>query len=389
MRDLTEQKAGEESLLRGIQLAEENQRVQEASRLKSEFLANMSHELRTPLNAIIGFAELLYDGQVTPDMPQFKDFMHDILTSGQHLLQLINDVLDLSKVEAGRLEFHPEETDIRQIVGESIGDPADAGRAKADRHRAGDRAGASRPRFVDRARLKQVLYNYLSNAIKFTPEKGRIPVRVVAEDADHFRIEVTDTGIGISAEDLPRLFIEFNQLEAGAAKKHQGTGLGLALTRRLVEAQGGSVGVRSTPGAGQHVLRGVAATRHARHADGRPPQHRFAAARCAVGARHRGQRRRSGHHRALARRRPASMSRRRRPRAQALVKLEAQAFDAITLDLILPDANGADVLSDLRTNAAQSRRADHRDHRRRPRRRRGRICGARHPRRSRWTARIS
>ena len=91
-------------------LEEENRRVQEASRLKSEFLANMSHELRTPLNAIIGFAELLHDGQVTPDMPQFKDFMHDILKSGQHLLQLINDVLDLSKVEAGRLEFHPEET---------------------------------------------------------------------------------------------------------------------------------------------------------------------------------------------------------------------------------------------------------------------------------------
>ena len=97
-------------------LEEENRRVQEASRLKSEFLANMSHELRTPLNAIIGFAELLHDGQVTPDMPQFKEFLGDILTSGQHLLQLINDVLDLSKVEAGRLEFHPEDTRPRQVV---------------------------------------------------------------------------------------------------------------------------------------------------------------------------------------------------------------------------------------------------------------------------------
>ena len=348
VRDLTEQKAGEESVLRGIQLAEENRRVQEASRLKSEFLANMSHELRTPLNAIIGFAELLYDGQVTPDMPQFKDFMHDILTSGQHLLQLINDVLDLSKVEAGRLEFHPEETDIRQIVGESIGILRTlAGQKQIAIEQDIDPAAAQA--FVDRARLKQVLYNYLSNAIKFTPEHGRIQVRLAAEDADHFRIEVIDTGIGISADDLPRLFIEFNQLEAGAAKKHQGTGLGLALTRRLIEAQGGRVGVHSSPGRGSTFLAVLPrrATRGTPIAGPRSiASQQFGApsvlviedsaadqdtiVRALVAA---------GFNVETA-----------TTRAQALVKLEAQAFDAITLDLILPDANGADVLSDLRTN---------------------------------------
>jgi PAS domain S-box-containing protein len=249
VRDLTEQKAGEESLRRGIMLQEENRRVQEASRLKSEFLANMSHELRTPLNAIIGFAELLYDGQVRPDMPQFKEFMHDILTSGQHLLQLINDVLDLSKVEAGRLEFHPEDTDLQQVVTESIGVLRTLA-AQKQLTIAHEIDPAAAMAFVDRARLKQVLYNYLSNAIKFTREKGRVEVRVRAEGEHRFRIEVTDTGIGISPEDQRRLFIEFNQLEAGAAKKHQGTGLGLALTKRLIEAQGGTVGVQSVAGQG-------------------------------------------------------------------------------------------------------------------------------------------
>jgi PAS domain S-box-containing protein len=249
VRDLSEQKAGEESMRRGIVLTEENRRVHEASRLKSEFLANMSHELRTPLNAIIGFAELLYDGQVTPDMPQFKEFVHDILTSGQHLLQLINDVLDLSKVEAGRLEFHPETTDLSRAIGDSIG----VLRTLAAQKRLTitlDVDPAIGEVVVDRARLKQVLYNYLSNAIKFTPDGGRVAVIAAPEGADRFRVSVQDTGIGIGPADLQRLFIEFNQLEAGAAKKHQGTGLGLALTRRLIEAQGGTVGVESVPGKG-------------------------------------------------------------------------------------------------------------------------------------------
>ena len=348
VRDLTEQKAGEASLLRGIMLEEENRRVHEASRLKSEFLANMSHELRTPLNAIIGFAELLYDGQVTPDMPQFKDFMHDILTSGQHLLQLINDVLDLSKIEAGRLEFHPEDTDLAPITGDSIGILRTLA-AQKQLAIASEVDPAIGTVFVDRARLKQVLYNYLSNAIKFTPENGRIAVRAIPVGPDRFRIEVKDSGIGISAADQQRLFIEFNQLEAGAAKKHQGTGLGLALTRRLIEAQGGTVGVESTPGSGstfyaelpRRATTGtpLAAPRSITSALAGAPSvlvvedniaDQEAIVRTLVDA-------------GFAVETATS-------RAQALVKLGSHSFDAVTLDLILPDANGADVLRDLRSS---------------------------------------
>ena len=348
VRDLTDQKAAEAALVRGIALEEENLRVQEASRLKSEFLANMSHELRTPLNAIIGFAELLHDGQVTPDMPEFKDFMHDILKSGQHLLQLINDVLDLSKVEAGRLEFHPEETSLDRLLAESIGilRPLASQKNLAITHEIDPAVNRV---FVDRSRLKQVLYNYLSNAIKFTPENGRVSVRVTAEDDRHFRVDVTDTGVGIAAADLPRLFIEFNQLEAGAAKKHQGTGLGLALTRRLVEAQGGRVAVTSTPGAGSTFS--AILPRQATHgtplADPRSiPSKRIGAPSVLVIEDE------AADQQAIvnALNDAGFNVETANSRAQALNKLSAQSFDAITLDLILPDANGGDVLRDIRSN---------------------------------------
>ena len=346
IRDLTDQKAAESALLRSIVLEEENRRVQEASRLKSEFLANMSHELRTPLNAIIGFAELLYDGQVTPDMPQFKDFMHDILTSGQHLLQLINDVLDLSKVEAGRLEFHPEETSLEQVVAETVSVVRTLASQKQLELTAAIDPAVNQV-FIDRGRLKQVLYNYVSNAIKFTPEGGKIAIGIKPDGGDHFRMEVVDTGIGISAADVPRLFVEFNQLEAGAAKKHQGTGLGLALTRRLVEAQGGRVGVSSTPGQGTTFY----ATLPRRATSGRP----LATPRSILSNR-------SGAPSVLVIEDEASDQEAivnilvdagfnvetANSRAQAIEKLSAHTFDAITLDLILPDANGADLLRDIR-----------------------------------------
>jgi PAS domain S-box-containing protein len=353
VRDLTDQKAAEGALLRGIVLEEENRRVHEASRLKSEFLANMSHELRTPLNAIIGFAELLHDGQVTPDMPEFRDFLHDILKSGQHLLQLINDVLDLSKVEAGRLEFHPEDTALDQLLAESIGILRPLASQK-NLQITQEIDPAVNGVFVDRGRLKQVLYNYLSNAIKFTPERGRVSVRVAAEGDDHFRIDVTDTGIGIGAADLPRLFIEFNQLEAGAAKKHQGTGLGLALTRRLVEAQGGRVAVTSTPGAGSTFS--AILPRRATHgtplADPRSiPSKRIGAPSVLVIEDE------AADQQAIVKalNEAGFNVETANSRAQALSKLTTHHFDAITLDLILPDANGSDVLRDIR---ASNRNAD-------------------------------
>jgi PAS domain S-box-containing protein len=246
IRDITERKRGEELRRRALQ---------EASRMKSEFLANMSHELRTPLNSIIGFAEIIHDGKVGPVRPDQKEFLGDILTSSRHLLQLINDVLDLSKIEAGKMEFHPERLRPAKVVAE-IRDMLRGMAASKGISVAVEAADGPEEVVVDLAKLKQVLYNYLSNALKFTPEGGRVTVRVTSQEGNMFRLEVEDNGIGIRPEEIGRLFVEFQQLDSTTAKKYAGTGLGLALTKRIVEAQGGQVGVRSTPGAGSlfHVL---------------------------------------------------------------------------------------------------------------------------------------
>jgi signal transduction histidine kinase len=246
-RDVTERKRFERTLQeKNLELEQQNRRVEEANRLKSEFLANMSHELRTPLNGIIGFSELMHDGRVGPVSDQHKEFLGDILISGRHLLQLINDVLDLSKVEAGKIEFIPEKVNLTATIAEVCENLRSLS--------AGTRIQIDM--FVDPvvdevtldpAKLKQILYNYLSNAIKFTPEQGQITVSALPDGSDHFRIQVEDSGIGIKPEDISRLFVEFQQLDAGASKRYQGTGLGLALTKKIVEAQGGSVGVTSRP----------------------------------------------------------------------------------------------------------------------------------------------
>ena len=253
--EITEQRLAEDARLKAQRLEAENRQIQEANRLKSQFLANMSHELRTPLNAVIGFADLLHSGFVKPDAPQHQEFLGHIGTSGRHLLQLINDVLDLSKVESGKFEFVPESVDLRVLLQEVRDVLLTAIQRKGLRVVTDIEPGVSDLN-LDPARLKQVLYNYLSNAIKFSAAGGTITVRVSAQGAEHFRIEVEDQGIGIAAGDLPRLFTEFQQLDSGYSKQHQGTGLGLALTRRLVEAQGGQVGVRSTAGVGSvfHVV---------------------------------------------------------------------------------------------------------------------------------------
>jgi PAS domain S-box-containing protein len=247
--DISERKRLEELRIRSSELEAQNRRIQEASRLKSEFLANMSHELRTPLNSIIGFAQLLHDGEVDRNSPQHDEFLGDILTSGRHLLQLINDVLDLAKVESGKMDFRPETLDLRHLVAEVaavLRSIAASKRIQLDTEVAADIGPVS----LDPARLKQVLYNYLSNALKFTPEGGHVSLRVRSEGSDAIRAEVEDTGIGIAAGDFERLFVEFQQLDAAATKRQGGTGLGLALTKRIVEAQGGSVGVRSVQGRG-------------------------------------------------------------------------------------------------------------------------------------------
>jgi protein-histidine pros-kinase len=224
-------------------------KMHEASRLKSEFLANMSHELRTPLNAIIGFSELMHKGRVGPVSAEHREYLGDILTSSKHLLQLINDVLDLAKVESGKMEFRPEQVDLIRLVTE-VRDVL-RGFAVSKRVRLETEVDAEVTTVeVDPGRVKQILYNYLSNAIKFTGIEGTVSIHVSAAGPDHFRIDVADTGVGISPENLSRLFVEFQQLDSSAAKLYQGTGLGLALTKRIVDVQGGKVEVKSVLGQG-------------------------------------------------------------------------------------------------------------------------------------------
>lgn len=219
-------------------------RADEASRYKSEFLANMSHELRTPLNSILGFSELLQTKTFGPLNEKQERFVRNVLVSGRHLLSLINDILDLSKVEAGRLELYPESFVLPEVLKTLLADIRPQAEGK----------GVQLVLQVDETlelltadpvRFKQILYNLLSNAVKFTPAGGQVTLAAhPAEDA-FVEIAVTDTGIGIKAEDLPRLFQEFVQLEAAATKRHEGTGLGLALTKRLVELHGGKIWAES------------------------------------------------------------------------------------------------------------------------------------------------
>ncbi|TMQ07408.1 MAG: response regulator [Deltaproteobacteria bacterium] len=314
--------------------------------VKSEFLANMSHELRTPLNAIIGFAELLHDGQVPPDSPTHKEFLGDILTSGRHLLQLINDILDLAKVEAGKLEFRPERVEVPKLVGEVVAILRTSAAHKQIRIETEVDPGVAMLT-IDPARLKQVAYNYLSNALKFTPSGGSVTLRIKPDDGDLFRLEVEDTGIGIAASDLGRLFVEFQQLEAGAAKRHQGTGLGLALTRRLVEAQGGSVGVKSEVGVGSTFH--ACLPRHALAVGRTPTPIVFAPNRTGArtvlivedDARDQvqlvGVLESAGYAVELA----ANGS-------DAIARWRTRAYDAATIDLLLPDMSGLELLSALR-----------------------------------------
>ncbi len=347
LREATERTRSEAITKHSRELELQNRRIQEASRLKSEFLANMSHELRTPLNAIIGFAELLHDGQVPPDAPQHKEFLGDILTSGRHLLQLINDVLDLAKVEAGKLEFRPERIDLARLLGEVAAIVRTTAAAKQIRIETEIDPSVTSV-VLDPGRLKQVAYNYLSNALKFTTLGGRVVVRIKPEGPERFRLEVADTGVGIAPQDLGRLFVEFQQLEVGAAKRHQGTGLGLALTRRLVEAQGGSVGVTSTVGKGSTfhavLLREMTATTSVVVSSPVIPVQARVGARTVLvvedDVRDQAQLvatlASAGYAVELA-----------TTGAEALTRWRAREFDAMTIDLLLPDMSGLDLLAAL------------------------------------------
>jgi signal transduction histidine kinase len=232
---------------RTAELEEANRHIQEANRAKSEFLANMSHELRTPMNSILGFTELMEDG-IFGEVPEtFEEPLDEIHRSGNHLLALINDVLDLSKMEAGRMELHPSECAIEGCI-ESV---ASTIRPLAEEK--GLRVATSIEEdlltcVVDEGRITQVLLNLAGNAVKFT-EEGEVEIGV-RRDSKGLFVWVRDTGIGIPSEKLEEIFTEFSQVGTVLAREQEGTGLGLSISKRIVELHGGEIGVESELGKG-------------------------------------------------------------------------------------------------------------------------------------------
>jgi signal transduction histidine kinase len=232
------------------ELSYANMRLEEASKAKSDFLANMSHELRTPLNSIIGFSEVMEDELYGKLNDKQKEYIRDIEESGRHLLNLINDILDLSKIESGRMELEPEIFNLKSALDGSMR----MLKEKALRHsinlmlEIGPDADTDLE--ADERKFKQIMFNFLSNAVKFTGDGGSVTVTAKKAGDDFIEIAVADTGIGIKPEEMPGLFREFSQLDSAGEKKHEGSGLGLALTKRLIELHGGSVWAESEYGRG-------------------------------------------------------------------------------------------------------------------------------------------
>jgi two-component system, sensor histidine kinase and response regulator len=222
---------------------------EKTSRIKSDFLANMSHELRTPLNSVIGFTEVLQDRFFGPINEKQTEYLDNILLSGRHLLSLINDILDLSKVESGKMKLEVSTFSLRETVDDSLM----MLREKALKSGIGlhmELASQADVNIVaDQRKVKQILFNLISNAVKFTSAGGDIDVSAV-RDGEFIEITVADTGLGVKEEDIPKLFHPFTQLESVYTKQYEGTGLGLALTRQLVELHGGRVWVKSEFGTG-------------------------------------------------------------------------------------------------------------------------------------------
>ncbi len=297
--DITERKLMEEALQKYNEELEEKVRertreyelakimAETASKAKSDFLANMSHELRTPLNSVIGFSEILQDELFGPLNERQRETIGYINTSGHHLLDLINEILDLSKIEAGRMEMEPALFSLRIVLNESLALLSEKAMRRRIKLYLDVEPDADREIEADERKLKQIIFNLLGNAVKFTPEGGSVHVnarRVRSPefgaqsgkdssesgtrslegesiyyelktqnsklDADFIEISVTDTGIGIKSEDMPRLFHEFTQLQSAYTKEYEGTGLGLALTKKLVELHGGTIWASSEFGKG-------------------------------------------------------------------------------------------------------------------------------------------
>ena len=257
----------EESRRNELALRTKNLELQRVTQLKSEFLANMSHELRTPLNAIIGFSDLTLEGSAGQLNSQQREFTEAVLRNGKHLLTLINSALDLSKIEAGRMTLSLTVTDLREAIVDAVADTASLRTAKRQECTL-DLDPALITIVADGGRIRQILFNLLSNASKFTAEDGKIFLRAVRTRAglkqpadragDQARlipqevvwVSVADEGIGIKREDMPKLFQEFSQVDSSSSRRAQGTGLGLALCKKFVEMHGGTIGADSVYGKG-------------------------------------------------------------------------------------------------------------------------------------------
>lgn len=247
-RDISEEKAREEELMASRDTAET------ANRTKSEFLANISHELRTPLNAVIGFSEVIRDEMLGPHAePRYRDYANDIHRSGAHLLEIINDILDLSKVEAGRLDICPEPFDVPDIASQAVRILCDRAK-KAGVELKENYLPETFQLEMDRRLFKQILINLLSNAIKFTPSGGHVSITVARmSGADGCSIRIADTGIGMSQSEIREAMKPFRQVDSSFTKRHDGTGLGLPLVSAFIDVHGGELVIDSTPGAGTTV----------------------------------------------------------------------------------------------------------------------------------------
>lgn len=224
--------------------------AEQANEAKSQFLANMSHELRTPLNAIIGFSEVILDGSAgSIKSPKMRDYLEDLHECGRHLLALVNDILDLSKAETGRLEVEWESVDTARVLQESVRVMSEM----AQRQNV-ELVYEAEPDLPDiwsnGRRLRQILLNLLSNAIKFTPDGGRVTAAASLHPSGDILLSISDTGIGMDAQELGIAFDPFQQIESSLSRRYQGTGLGLSLTKRLVEVLAGRISVESEPGKG-------------------------------------------------------------------------------------------------------------------------------------------
>ncbi len=257
LNDRLEEKVSE----RTRELEKINEELERANRLKSQFIANMSHELRTPLNSIIGFSDILSEQSYGTLNDKQNRYVENIASSGRHLLQLVNNILDLAKIEAGRIDLIPDRFDLSEVVEEV----ACAMRAISEKKSVNIELSIAPdlpPVSADRVKMKQVFYNLMANAVKFTDEGGRVIVRTgltsngngdvpdAPADAEFFTVAVTDTGVGIHPDETERIFNEFEQADATFSRNFEGAGLGLSLSRRLVEIHGGRITVASTPGRG-------------------------------------------------------------------------------------------------------------------------------------------